>query len=281
MPDPIGPKPHRRFVPSPSENHTLPLLVESIGLNPDQESITRPDGYPVYHWLQTSSGEGVIHFEDQTVRLPAGTGLLLFPHVPHSYAAADELWETVYLTFGGPAADSILGTLHIRQSAFFRWDALSPLHPYIAGMLSRLESRADVFGHDISADCYRFLLMLSRYGNPASTAGSSGNIERVRTMIEWMEANYSNPDIGLKDIAEVLPLSVRRLNDLFRHLFGLSPYAYFIQVRIGKAKELLVSSPGLTVRRIAEQVGFRDASHFVATFHKHVGIPPEQFRKLH
>ncbi len=35
---------------------TLPLFIESIGYNPQEEDFARPEGYPYYHWLQTLEG---------------------------------------------------------------------------------------------------------------------------------------------------------------------------------------------------------------------------------
>lgn len=38
----------------------LPLTLESIGNHWAQETISRPEGYPLYHWLQTEQGSGTI-----------------------------------------------------------------------------------------------------------------------------------------------------------------------------------------------------------------------------
>lgn len=275
--------PHRRIVFTLSEMFPLPVAAESLGYNDSQERVVRPEGYPYYHWLQTAKGKGVITFNDTVFELPPNSGVLLFPGVPHRYEMAADCWESVYLTFGGSAVETILSTIGLPQSALFRWQPDSPIESMVETMVSTYESASeDVFGHEISADIYRFLLLLSRYG--AQDGRKQGGAERIRSLrklITWMEQHYPNPDLGLKDISSVLSLSNRRINELFQDAFGLSPYAYFIQLRIRKAKELLVSSTSMTVRDIAEKVGFRDTSHFVATFRRHVGMPPEQFRKLH
>jgi AraC-like DNA-binding protein len=96
-----------------------------------------------------------------------------------------------------------------------------------------------------------------------------------------MDTRYADPNIGLNEMAETLSISPRRLNHLFRETFNLTPYAYFLYLRIRKAKEHLVHRPELSISDIAALVGFRDTSHFVATFRRHVGHPPEQFRKMH
>ncbi|WP_366945264.1 helix-turn-helix transcriptional regulator [uncultured Metabacillus sp.] len=74
--------------------------------------------------------------------------------------------------------------------------------------------------------------------------------------------------------------SKRHLNSLFQKNFHITPYAYFVNLRIQQAKKLLLENNSVTIGEIALQVGFRSTSHFVATFRKMVGIPPEKYRHL-
>ena len=262
----------------------LPLAVESVGINPDQERIVRPEGYPYYHWLQTLSGSGRITADDRTYALPAGSGILLFPGVPHAYESDGDGWETAYLTFGGAAADSILASAGVvRPSTFFQWPADAAVGSLIGGMVDRLERGGDIFGIEASSSAYHFLLTLTRYAavQPGRKSDESDRLEQLRSVIEWMESRISDPSVGMEQIAGILRLSNRRVTDLFRETFGQPPYTYFIQLRLRKAKEMLTSSSPLSVREVARRVGFRDASHFIATFRRHVGMTPEQFRRLH
>src|SRR5690554_2288190 len=98
---------HLRFQ-FPIADRRLPLYVETSGYNPNQEKINRPNGYLIYHWLQTISGEGTISYGGRTCSLPAHSGVLLFPGVSHMYQAVSEKWQTLYLTFDGSLATEIL-----------------------------------------------------------------------------------------------------------------------------------------------------------------------------
>lgn len=261
----------------------LPLAVESVGIHPDQERIVRPDGYPCYHWLQTLSGCGRITVEDKTYSLPEGSGFLLFPGVAHSYEADAETWETAYLTFGGPAAESILASAGVHQPTFFQWSPEASVGRLIGQMVERMEQGGDVFGIEASSAAYHFLLTLTRHGStqPGRKNGDMDRLDQLRAVVEWMESRIADPSVGMEQIAGVLNLSNRRVTGMFRETFGQPPYAYFIQLRLRRAKEMLTSSSPLTVREVARKVGFRDASHFIATFRRHVGMTPEQFRRLH
>ncbi|MCK8488059.1 AraC family transcriptional regulator [Paenibacillus sp. MBLB2552] len=270
-----------RFVFSPAATPDLPLLLESVGYNPNQEKIARPDGYPYYHWLQTAEGEGELTFGSGTVPLPPGSGILLPPDMPHAYEAKrSSNWETYYLTFGGAAAGSILAAFGIREAALFRWEAEAPLTPLLGQLLNKLDRIQDLFGLETSTEVYRFLAVLSQFGQVSSSAVPR-NMEKLGPLLAWMEQEYGNPDIGLDTLAEVVEMSGRHLSKLFQQTFGIAPYSYLTHMRIHKAKEHLASEPGVTVAAIAGKTGFRDASHFVATFRKHTGMTPQQFRRLH
>ena len=70
------------------------------------------------------------------------------------------------------------------------------------------------------------------------------------------------------------------MNTLFRNTFAHSPYAYLIALRIRKSKEVLLRTPYSSIKQITQAVGFRDTSHFVATFRQYVGFTPEKFREM-
>lgn len=272
---------YRRIAFAHEGGQHLPITLDSMGYNLEQEKVSRPDGYETYHWLQTSDGEGIIHFENKTFSLPAGNGILLLPYTPHCYEASAANWSTYYLTFGGSSAASILETLGMNVNAFYRWEKQAPLSYLLKEMLDRHDAYQDMFGLGTSTDAYHFLLTLSKYGQLHNHTAISRNVDKLQPLMKWMDNRYSDPDIGLNDLAEQMGVSGRHLNSLFLQTFGLSPYAYFVRLRIRKSKEMLVGQPELTVKTVSQNVGFRDVSHFVATFRKQSGTTPEQFRRLH
>ncbi|NGM84938.1 AraC family transcriptional regulator [Paenibacillus sp. 7124] len=272
---------HRRIIFAPEAGSRLPIALDSIGYNPEQERVSRPDGYPAYHWLQTAEGQGLILFGEQRMFLPRGSGVLLPPRLPHRYEAVRDGWRTYYLTFAGGSADSILLSLGLSGPSFHQWEDDAPVGNMVEALLNLQEKEADPFGQNASAGAYRFLLALSSCGSADDRRSISGNLGKLQPLLAWMEESYGNPDIGLNDLSGRIGVSGRYLNSLFLHTFGLSPYAYFIRLRIRKSKELLIGLPEASVKSIAQRVGFRDASHFVATFRKLSGTTPEQFRSLH
>lgn len=274
----------KKHVLIPLNENKLPLFAETIGFNPVQEYVTRPNGYPYYHWIQTVSGQGSITFQNRQINLTTNNGVLLLPHIPHSYqnAQSDSTpWQTLYVTFSGTMVKEVLITLELYQSAFFHWNQEAPIPTFLAKVLKQSDETRDSFSISASSAVYEFLLLLKKYGKTNnSNAKETNHLVRLYSLIDWMKTQLSNPDVGLDEMARFINTSKRHLNSLFQKNFHLTPYAYFVNLRIQQSKKLLLEDNCATIGEIAKQVGFRSTSHFVATFRKMVGIPPEKYRQL-
>ncbi|MFB5663376.1 helix-turn-helix domain-containing protein [Alteribacillus sp. HJP-4] len=273
---------HKRYVLSPLNDQHLPVYVETIGYYSDEKIIKRPFGYPFFHWIQTINGEGVFETEGKTIPMPPHSGILLFPDIAHQYKSVSSVpWETAYVTFGGAIVPELMEFLKISRFSYFKWEEEKPLSTAIQSMLKKIHTDTDVFGLQLSADLYQFLLTLQKYGNGDKQKQRKSEAEKLSPLLQWMEQHYENPAVGLNDLARVIDVSARQLNILFRETFHVTPYAYFLHIRIRKAKYLLIEEPETSVKDIAKNVGFRDVSHFVATFRRIVGLTPEKYRGLH
>jgi len=260
----------------------LPLQLETIGINPNQESLDRPNGYPYFHWLQTLEGEGVFSTGGQTWRMTEQCGILLAPRVPHRYEAASGRWRTGYITFHGRLAASFVQSFGWKLAERFVWEAgKDRITDQMRHMLAFAESGSDPSGCQSSADLYQFFAFLRTDARTDNRPSMSKRLERVQPLLNWLEHEFVNPGIGLAEMASQLDISERQLNERFRELFGQTAYTYLIQLRLRKAKEWLPSRPDWTISRIGHAVGFRDASHFVATFRHKEGMTPQTYRKLY
>lgn len=72
--------------------------------------------------------------------------------------------------------------------------------------------------------------------------------------------------------------SADHLTRTFRQRMGCSPRAYLTQVRLARARSLLMDSDH-PIAEIAAMVGYRDAHFFSRHFHRHHGRPPSSFRR--
>lgn len=99
---------------------------------------------------------------------------------------------------------------------------------------------------------------------------------KVLTIIELMEANLAEP-LSLIEIADHVGLSRRQIERLFRHEMGRSPARYYLEIRLDRARHLLIQST-LPVVDVAVACGFVSASHFSKCYRELYARSPQQER---
>src|SRR5690625_833490 len=271
----------KRFSFSVSDN-PLPLYIESIGFNHQELEFNRPEGYPYYHWLQTYKGQGIFKFADEEFVLSPGKSVLLTPYTSHSYYSdptIDSEWSTFYITFSGGAIDSILNSLDMNYSAIFEETEKVSFIEIVQGLIRKIELEDQHLDFEASAELYRFLMMLKKYGKIGNKLSILESYETIRPIVEWLELMYPE-NIGLLEISEKAQMSSQHLNTLFHDTFGISPYSFLVQLRIREAKTYLITDTNLTLKEVSKLVGFNGVSHFVSTFKRREGITPSVYRSL-
>ncbi len=91
-----------------------------------------------------------------------------------------------------------------------------------------------------------------------------------------MEENLEEP-IAIQTICERSALSQRQINRIFRAEFNITPRAYYRNLRLQRAKQLLRQT-SLTVAQIAVASGFSSTSHLSKYFQEACGTTPGAFR---
>ena len=94
----------------------FPFQFDSIGNNWNQEPTLRPDGFPVYHYLQTQEGSGILSIDEKKYTIGENQGVLLAPGIPHVYHSASGQWITLFATFSGsmsPYFSALFGSSHL------------------------------------------------------------------------------------------------------------------------------------------------------------------------
>ncbi|SFE59089.1 Two-component response regulator, YesN/AraC family, consists of REC and AraC-type DNA-binding domains [Paenibacillus catalpae] len=102
--------------------------------------------------------------------------------------------------------------------------------------------------------------------------------KEVGKAIKYILAHYRE-SCSISELADTLQVSPNYLSSLFRKETALTFTDYLTQVRIDKAKELLLSTQ-LKSYEIAELTGFSDDSYFSRTFKNKTGVRPNEFRKM-
>ena len=99
----------------------------------------------------------------------------------------------------------------------------------------------------------------------------------VRELHTLLQSGFSKP-FSLSGYAASTPYTKEHLIRLFREEYQVTPYEYRLRKKMEQARALLLNSM-LSVKEIAEVLGFSSQYHFSNCFKARIGKSPSDFRK--
>jgi transcriptional regulator GlxA family with amidase domain len=99
---------------------------------------------------------------------------------------------------------------------------------------------------------------------------------KLSQVIQMMEGNIEDP-ISPADLAEEVGMSTRQLERLFRRYLNRSPKRYYMELRLQKARNLLMQTD-MSVINVALACGFASPSHFSKCYRAHYRTTPYRER---
>ena len=100
---------------------------------------------------------------------------------------------------------------------------------------------------------------------------------KLEEAVALMEANLEEP-MSLDELAGHVQLSRRQLERLFRKHLGCVPTRYYLELRLARARQLLLQT-NLSIVDVAFACGFVSAPHFSKCYRDRFGIPPREERR--
>jgi transcriptional regulator GlxA family with amidase domain len=110
---------------------------------------------------------------------------------------------------------------------------------------------------------------------PTRSVTRSGN-PILSQAAHLMERTIENP-IAISAVASQLGVSSRQLERLFDRYLHTGPAAFYLSLRVARARELLHLTT-MSVTEIAVACGFRNVTHFSACYRRFFGRPPRHDR---
>ncbi|MBT2653929.1 methylphosphotriester-DNA--protein-cysteine methyltransferase family protein [Bacillus sp. ISL-18] len=101
--------------------------------------------------------------------------------------------------------------------------------------------------------------------------------EWIHSITNFIQENY-HCKLTLETLAEISHGSPYHLQRTFKKVKGMTPVEYIHDVRIIKAKELLIKSDR-AVAEISRMVGMPNTPYFITLFKKKAGETPAQYRQ--
>lgn len=229
--------------------------------------------------IYISSGRG--HFESEHTRprpIETGEAFLLFPGVWHRYAPEPGTgWTEHWVGLDGTVARAWVrnGFFSPREPVFKvkQEDRLLELYAAIHDAIRNNRPALQ----QMLAGIASHILALLYADRQASRGGSEQTLKPVDLAIHRMRAALET-ELDLPRLALELGLSYSAFRRAFTRHTGLSPHQYFLELRLARARNLLLETT-LAVKEVARQTGFPDEHYFCRLFRRRLGRTPSQWRE--
>lgn len=101
------------------------------------------------------------------------------------------------------------------------------------------------------------------------------NIRKIRKAKEIVLERMIDPP-SLEQLAVEIGLSLKKLKEGFKELYGETVYAYLLEYKMEEARRMLTSQK-YNVNEVGLKLGYSSASHFIAAFKKKFGTTPKKY----
>lgn len=271
------------------------LWVNTVGFQSIQPNTPYPlRDHPSGYYFNTQKGR--ILREYQLVYITKGRGLfssestpekqickgrliLLFPgqwHTYHPYLQTG--WNEYYIGFEGPVVDTMMkGGFLSKENQILEVG----LDEELVSLYSRALDVAE--GDKISSQQYLSGIVLHMIGMILSISKNKifeiGGVDQKIEQAKIIMNENVYKDIEPEELAMKLNISYSWFRKVFKDYTGYAPAKYFQELKLRKAKQLLIST-SQSVKEISFTLNYKSTEHFFSLFKKRTGFTPLEYRSF-
>ncbi|MDR0452095.1 MAG: helix-turn-helix domain-containing protein [Treponema sp.] len=233
---------------------------------------------PEFQMVYITEGRGVFKSEGKTWAVEPGSMMLVLPGIKHLYKPDFETgWHEYWVGFNGGYFTRLLerGILS-REKVFFN----TGLHDNILAIFNQIfdEIRAQRPLYQFKA-CAGILSLVSEILAHDRRRDQPGYYQKIADKAKYfMEKNIFGA-INITAISDQIGVSASRLNEIFKTHTGMTPYQYYIHIKINKAS-IILEEEDIPIQTVALQLGFDDPYYFSRLFKNKTGVAPSKWRKF-
>ena len=257
------------------------LVVNSCGTDyrfGKDSGTVREHGRVDYHLLYICQGCGCVELDGKNILVKEGQLILFKPGEKHKYTfRAKDKPVTFYVHFTGTACAELMKTIGIYDSKIMYIGKSSVFKEIYEKMTNEYILKKPCYEKLCTAYFMEFLAFAERKVKAMSSDVVSKMSYTVTDKVcLHMHEKYAE-NLSLDYYASFCNMSTSRFSHMFKQNKGITPLEYIINIRISKAKDLLISGVSLSMSEVAELVGFSNQNYFGRVFKKVEGISPKKY----
>lgn len=234
---------------------------------------------PEFQILYITRGRGV--FESKALgkkKIEEGNIILLFPGIWHRYMPDPQTgWKEHWISFNGNQPEKFMENgLFSPEREVLDIGLKEDIINLYQQILELIESEKVGYKEVIAALTYQIMAQIRMVEKSKKFNGKEA--ETLVHKAKIFMTDRIDKKINFEEFAYELGVGYSWFRRMFRHYTSLAPAQYFLQLKLNKAKDLLMST-SLSVKEIAMLTGFESQFYFSKFFKKRMGMSPIQLRE--
>ncbi|MDR0590092.1 MAG: AraC family transcriptional regulator [Spirochaetaceae bacterium] len=253
----------------PPHKNEHPLLFRQVA-----ESRILPEFQLVY----ITEGQGGFSITDRTYNVSPGSMLLILPGIRHTYKPVYEIgWHEYWVGFKGDFFFNMIRQDLLSQGhLFFDLGLRDTIILAFNNIFDEVRAQRPLYQLKACVGILSLLTeMLTHERRKEQPNYYQTIVERAKCL---MESNVYGT-INLSHISQKIGISTSRLNEIFKTYTSMTPYQFYIHIKIHKAESLL-EQENVSVKEVAYKLGFEDQYYFSRLFKNKTGIAPSVWKKF-
>ncbi|MBZ4189504.1 AraC family transcriptional regulator [Niabella beijingensis] len=234
-----------------------------------------------YYIVFISKGSGVFETaHQQASTIQEGSCFLLFPGTWHRYKPSAKIgWEEYWIGFNGYYPQRLMRSgFFSKKNPVIHVGLNEELLMAFHGLIDTIRNAAPGY-HQLIAGIVLQIISLVYNASVYKQENTSDALQYI-SKAKFLLQEALESDVHMTEVAQQLTVSYSKFRKDFKAATGISPNQYHLELRLGKACELLRAT-SLPVREIAYQTGFETLFYFSRIFKKKFDLSPMHYRQLH
>ena len=232
-----------------------------------------------YTLIYIVNGTGLLETETVKEEIFNGTVFMIFPNEQHRYKPDKEKgWDEYWVSFNGDYIENLIKeNLFSKTNPMFHLGFNEQILQIFTDIVNAAKDESNGYQAIVSSATIHILGILHGFQQQQHHDKDSISelaVKKAKILFRDKVLEITDP----KAIADELEVGYSWFRKIFKENTGISPGQYFIQLKIQKAKELLVNQQ-YSIKEIAYILKFESPFYFSKLFKQKTLFTPLQFRR--
>ena len=225
-----------------------------------------------------TEGAGIFENEHGKFQVKEGSLMVIFPNEWHRYRPLKTTgWAENYVGFKGKIADQLLANqVFSNRQPVIQCGIKEEIIDTHLKIMDLAEKEQPGYQQIASGMIVKLLGYIISFEKQKDFSGK--RIAKVIEEVRFLMRQNVEKEFNLEELAKQQNVGYSYFRRMFKKYTGVSPGQYHLQLRIIRAKEMLVSTDK-SIKEISLELGFQTIHYFSLIFKKKVGMNPSEFRK--